>query len=307
MRVEHVLDLQRREVLAPAAEHLLAAAREGVRPVRVHGGQVAGAQPAVGRPDRGRLRWHPPVPGGEHRIPEQDLPGLARRQRRPALRPGRPAIRSSRLAVTGRHDLGLVDRAQVGMLTGGAERPVGPAAVRPDQTVRGLGHRIPDHDLQAEPPLDLLMPAPLGRRARVTQPQRGAGVVWPLGLAHQDLQHGADRVELGGPVPPRDVQEAAGREPWHEHQAGPAGQRSQHRVDRRVDVEQRQGGHQPVGRGQPHPEREPLGGHRVRPVRLHDQLGPPRRARCRDQHGQVARAHRPRRGGRDGPPGPPGP
>ena len=73
-----------------------------------------------------------------------------------------------------------------------------------------------------------------------------------------------------------------------QHQAGPAGQRAHDRVGRRVDVEQRQRGHHPVGGGQLHPEREPLAGHRVRPVGLDDQLGPPGRAGGRDEHGRVA-------------------
>jgi hypothetical protein len=82
VRPEHLLDLERRQVLAPPAQHLLLPAHERVRAVVTGGDQVAGAQPAIVE-QRGGLLRHPPVPGREHRVAQLDLAGLTRPQQAP--------------------------------------------------------------------------------------------------------------------------------------------------------------------------------------------------------------------------------
>ena len=140
---------------------------------------------------------------------------------------------------------------------------------------------------EAEAALELEVALLGRRRARVGEPQRVVGVVRALGLAHQDLEHRADRVELGGAVAPGGVEEPAGREAGEQHEARARGDRAQHRVRGRVDVEERQRRHQPVVRGQPEPPGEALGGHRVGAVGLGHELGAPGRARGGDQHRRV--------------------
>ena len=108
-------------------------------------------------------------------------------------------------------------------------------------------------------------------------------------LAHQDLEHRADGVELGRAVTPRRVEEPARREPGTQHQPGADRERPEHGVRRRVDVEQRQRGHHPVRRRQLHPPREALTRPGVGALGLHHQLGASRRPRRRDQHHDVAR------------------
>ena len=65
-------------------------------------------------------------------------------------------------------------------------------------------------------------------------------------------------------------------------------------------MKQRQRRQQPVGGRQLHPEREALPGHRVRPVRLHDQLGLAGGTGGRDQHREVVWCGRCRERGASG-------
>ena len=241
-------------------------------PSGVRGHQVAGVQPAVHHGGRGLLR-HLPVARRDHRVAQQQLADLAL---------------ADVVAVVVDHPR-LVDHAQHRVLPHRAERAERPGPVPPDQAVRRLRQRVAAHDPQPEPALERLLPLLRRGRAGVAEPQRGVGVVRALRLPHQDLEHRADRVELGRPVPARRVQEAAGREPRQQHQPGAARQRPQHRVGRCVDVEQRQRRHQPVVGRELHPEREALAGHGVGTLRLHHQLRPPGGPRRRDQHRQVVR------------------
>ena len=78
-----------------------------------------------------------------------------------------------------------------------------------------------------------------------------------------------------------------GRERGQEHEAAPGGDRTERRVRGRVDVEQRQRGHQPVVARELHPVREALARHHVGEMRLHDQLGAARGARGRDHHRDI--------------------
>ena len=281
MGQDRVLDLGGGQVLPTAAQHLLAACDEGVGAVAVHGHQVAGVEPAVDDGGSGLLR-HLPVPGRDRGVAQQQLTGL-----------------------TGAHvpavlvdHAGRVDRAEPRVLPGGAEGPERARAMSPDQAVGRLRHAVAAHDSQAEALLEGLLPGAGGGGAGVAQPQRGVGVVRAHRLAPQDLQHRTDGVELRRPVPPRAVQEAAGREPGQQHQTGTAGQRPQHRVGGRVDVEQRQRGHQPVVARELQPVGEAFAGHGVGTVRLHDQLRASGCPRCRDEHGEVVGSD----GDRDGRP-----
>ena len=170
MRRERLLDLGRRHVLAAPPDHLLLAAEEGVGAVVVLAHEVAGLQPAVVRQHRRGLLRHPPV-ALHHR-------GVAQLE----------------LAV--RVHARLVHLAERRMLARHAERPVRARAVRPDRAVGGLGHRVAGHQPEPEAALELEV-AVLGRsRPGVREPHRVVRVVGALGLAHQDLEHRADRVEL---------------------------------------------------------------------------------------------------------------
>ena len=82
--------------------------------------------------------------------------------------------------------------------------------------------------------------------------------------------------------------------PRQEREARPRADRAEHRVGGRVDVKQRQRGHQAVVRPKLHPPREALARHHVGPMGLRDQLGAPGRARGRDEHGRVVGAGRAR-------------
>src|SRR5205823_6256956 len=75
------------------------------------------------------------------------------------------------------------------------------------------------HDLEAEAGLDLELPLSVRRRPRVTEPNGVVGVVGTLGLAHQDLEHRADGVELGRLVATGGGDEIAGGEAGEEHEA----------------------------------------------------------------------------------------
>ena len=179
------------------------------------------------------------------------------------------------------------------MLARGAERAERPLAVSPDQPVRRLRHGVAADDPQAEPLLERLLPLTSRGGAGVAEPQVGLGVVGSDRLAHQDLQHRPDGVELGRAVASGRVQEPTGREAWQQDQAGTHRERAEHGVGRRVDVEQRQRGHQPVLGRQLHPVREADPCHRVGAVRLHDQLGLSGGARGGDEHGEVVGADGP--------------
>ena len=76
MAFERRLDLGRRQVLAPAAQHLLLASDERVGVVGVGGDQVAGAQPAVVHDRRGLVR-HLVVAAHDHRVAQLQLAGAA--------------------------------------------------------------------------------------------------------------------------------------------------------------------------------------------------------------------------------------
>ena len=225
-------------------------------------------QPAAHQRRLGLL-GHLPVARRERRVAQQQLADLSRR---------------SIEAVVANH-ASLVHRAERRVLARGAERAEGPRAVSPDQAVRRLGHRVAADHPQAEPLLERLLPLASRGGAGVAEPQVGLGVIGSDRLPHQDLQHRPDRVELGRAMAAGRVEEPTGGEPGHQDQARSCCERAEHRVGGCVDVEQRQGGHQPVLGRQLHPVREAHPGHRVGAVRLHDELGPPRGARGGDEHG----------------------
>ena len=99
------------------------------------------------------------------------------------------------------------------MLARGTERAVGPLTVAPHERVRRLRQRVPAHDLEAEPRLDLELVLALGRRSGVAAPDRVVGVVGARRLAHEDLEHRADAVELGRAERARVVEKGAAEKP----------------------------------------------------------------------------------------------
>ena len=270
VRADRLLDLGGREVLAAAADDVLLAGDEGEGLVVVDRDEVAGAQPAVDERGRGLLR-HPPVARRHDRVAQQQL---AR-----AADPDLGAVVVDHAA--------LVDRAEARVLAQRAEGAVGAGAAAPEGAVRRLRHAVARGELEAEAPLEREVEVAVGGGARVGEAQRGVGVVVALGLAHEDLEHRADRVELGRAVAARRVEESAGREARQQHQPGTGRQRAEHRVRRRVDVEEREPGHHDVVGAQADPRREALAGPGVGALRLHDQLRATGGAGGRDQHRDV--------------------
>ena len=244
-------------------------------PVGVGRDQVAGAQPAVRPEHRRRLVRHAPVALHHGRVSQLELAHLAERRR--------PAVA---------HDAALVDDAERGVLADAPERAVRTGAARPDRAVRRLGHRVAADDAKAEALLDLELALLGRRRTRVAQAQRVLGIVGPLRLQHQDLEHRPDRVELGRPVPAGRVDERARREAGQKRQARARADRAEHRIRGRVDVEERQRRHQAVVGGELHPPREALAGHRVGAVGLGHELGAAGRAGGGDEDGRIVRPGR---------------
>ena len=109
VRTERLLDLDRGDVLAAAADHLLPAADERVRPVGVPVHEIAGAQPALGTDNLGRLLGHAPVAPHHGRVSQLELSDLAVRHR--------PALRD---------DPSLVHRTEPRVLADGSEGPERP-------------------------------------------------------------------------------------------------------------------------------------------------------------------------------------
>jgi hypothetical protein len=266
---EHPFHFRGREVLTPPADHFLPTPDEGVRAVAVVAHEVAGLQPPVDDDGRGLL-GHFVVAAHDCGVVQFELADLSRRDRFAVL-----------------DDAHVVHMAEGRVLPRRPEAAVGPFAVAPDQRVRRLRHRVAAHELQAEARLDLELALARRRRARVAEAQRVVGVVRARGLPHQDLEHGADRVELRRAVRAGRVEERAGRVTGQQHEARGRGDGTERRVGGRVDVEQRQRRHQPVVAREPHPEREPLTRHDVRQVRLHHELRAAGRAGGRDHHGDV--------------------
>ena len=128
----------------------------------------------------------------------------------------------------------------------------------------------------------------VGRRAGVAEPQRRcrrrrARSGWRIRISS------IAPIALNSVAPWR---RAESRKPLAENRGSrtrpaPARERAQHRVGRRVDVEQRQRVISRSSAVQLHPVREALAGQGVGAVGLHDQLRPPGGARGRDQHRQV--------------------
>ncbi len=177
------------------------------------------------------------------------------------------------------------------MLADGTERAVGPGAVAPDRAVGRLGEGIAAGDAKAEAGLGLELTFLARRRSRVAEAQRVVGVVVPLGLAEEDLQHRPDGVELRRPVAAGVVQEAAAGEGREQDEARPRRHRPERGVGRGIDVEEGQGRHQSILGGQLQPPGEALSGHHVGPMGLHHQLRATRGARGRDHHGHVVGVH----------------
>ena len=157
---QRLLDLDRRDVLAPPPDHLLDPADEGVGAGRVGRHQVARAQPAIGREHIRGLLGHAPVSLHHGRVSQLELAHLAD-ARRPALV----------------HHAALVDDPERRVLADAPERAVRAGAARPDRAVRRLGHGIAAHDAKAEAGLDLELALLRRRRAGVAQPQRVVRVV----------------------------------------------------------------------------------------------------------------------------------
>ena len=233
MALECSLDLRRRQVLATATEHLLLASDERVRVVGVGGDEVAGAEPTVVHHRRGFV-GHLVVAAHDHRIAQLELAGTS----------------DAHVGAFVVEDPRVVHVTELRMLTHRPERAERTRAVRPDQPVRRLRERVPAHDLDPETRLHLLLALALGRRARVAEPQRIVGVVGALRLTHEDLEHRADRVELGGLERAGRVEEATRGEPGQKGEARTGRDRSERRVRGRVDVEQRQRRHEPVVSGE---------------------------------------------------------
>src|SRR5205085_8282061 len=105
------------------------------------------------------------------------------------------------------HDPALVHHAERRVLADAAERAKRPRAPGPDGAVRRLRHRVAADDAKAVAGLDLELALLRRRRAGVAEPQRVVRVVGPFGLAHEDLEHRADRVELGRAVAAGGVDE----------------------------------------------------------------------------------------------------
>ena len=176
----------------------------------------------------------------------------------------------------------------VGCWRGEPSVPYGRVPRRPDHPVGRLGHRVAAHDPQAEALLDLqlaLAPAATGRcstsRSGLSASSSRSG--WRIRISS------IAPIALNSVAPWRraESRKRAGREAREQHEPGARGDRAEHGVGGRVDVEERQRGHQPVVGGQLHPPREALAGHRVGPVGLGHELRAPGRARGRDQHRRV--------------------
>ena len=88
------------------------------------------------------------------------------------------------------------------MLAHGSERAVGPHPVGPDHSIRRLRQGVATDDSKAKPLFHLKLTGLRRCRACVTEAKRRIGIVFAHGLAHQDLEHRTDRVELRGVVPP---------------------------------------------------------------------------------------------------------
>ena len=204
---ERLLDLGGRNVLATAADDLLLAPHERVRPVRVPVHEIARPQPPVGAHGLRGLLGHVPVPAHHRRVSQLELADLAVRD----------------IAPLGNHAR-LVHRSQARVLPDRPERAERSRSVGPDHAVRRLRERVPTDDSKAKSLFHLDLPCPGWRRACVTQAKRRIGIVISLRLAHEDLEHRPDCVELRGAVPPRRVQERARREPREQHESGPRGE-----------------------------------------------------------------------------------
>ena len=178
------------------------------------------------------------------------------------------------------------------MLADGAERAERPGAVRPDQcrtATRTSRSRRRSAGRSAARSRAAAASAGQGRCSRGAAALSASSGA--LRLAHQDLEHRADRVELGGAVPPGRVEErrsprtaaaargppAPRREPSTEYAGALMWNSGSDVISRSSAAEL-------------HPPREALAGHRVGPVGLRHELRPPGRPRRRDQHRRVVRA-----------------
>ncbi len=218
------------------------------------------------------LLGHAPVAGGHRGVAQQQLAAVG-------------------VVAVVVDDPSLVDDAELGVLPDRSERAEQPlrraarssrTGSRTSRSRRRCGGRTVPRS-----PAGARAPEPVRCSTAAAELSASSG---RSRLAHQDLEHRADRVELGGAVAAGRVEESGRREAREQDQPGAAGERAERRVGLRVDVEQRQRRHQPVGRGQLHPVRETLAGHHIGAMRLRHELGASGRARGGDQAGDVVGA-----------------
>ena len=223
-RVEHVgvqlhdlLHLERRDVLAPAADRVGHPAHEEHVADGVAPHEIAGVEPEVAAGEGARLR-ESVIPVGDQRR----LPGSHHQ-----LADG---VGTDRLIVA-------VDHLDV------VRRDGPPARAGHPRLVEGLVDRQADvgravqlHELQAEAGLERL--GELGDGHPPGQAHPVVGVVggrWPL---VQHRQRGAHEVEDGGARRPDVVPEAGDGEPFGDDRRGAQHERGQHGEDRRVEMEE---------------------------------------------------------------------
>ena len=202
MLVEHLLNLPRVDVVAPADDQLLLAVHDEVAPVLVHPREVARVEPALGIERLGGCVRAPPVPLHEVMAANHDLADLALGHRL-AIGVDEPHLHSLH---RGPNRAGLAD--PVGVVEARHGRGLREPVALQDHTPEGLLESVQGLDRDRRP-------------ARDADPQRAGVKALTLGLVQERRVHRRHALEHGHALGLDRRKHLGGVEPGHKRQRGP--------------------------------------------------------------------------------------